>query len=339
MNKLSVVILLCALVLQQSGAVLGGRVEVDEAYLERLQQRAFAAEGELERLLRVSALKEQGPVNVLCSYTCGKLCLGKGESCFDLCYDPCTAPQPPYPLNTVGAGGTALGSFIRRDAIQHVGVTCSNLTRSREWYTEVLGGVLVPDAGGPDWKGDDVYNLLTQKEQLDAARSGETAQQEEIPQLQQNGSDVLAAVYVNFGALQVELLDYRARPGKEQQSKLPYYHHSSSPAVVTNMHISFYLNEQADLNEFVLHLERESAKRGFDQVRCNRLVHVNSEAEREAVGLLRKYNSFLQTSGPFQGWALAYCKGPDGEQLEFNQATGKALADFDAALAEYLKSK
>lgn len=43
-------------------------------------------------------------------------------------------------------------------------------------------------------------------------------------------------------------------------------------------------------------------------------------------------NSYAVTTGGFKGWHLAYCKGPDGEQLEFNQVADDAASDFNQAL-------
>lgn len=46
-------------------------------------------------------------------------------------------------------------------------------------------------------------------------------------------------------------------------------------------------------------------------------------------------NSYYLATGAFKGWHLAYCKGPDGEQLEFNQVDESAASDFDQALQTY----
>ena len=37
------------------------------------------------------------------------------------------------------------------------------------------------------------------------------------------------------------------------------------------------------------------------------------------------------TEGKSNGWALIYCKGPEGEQLEFVQALGPVKRLFDDA--------
>ena len=58
-------------------------------------------------------------------------------------------------------------------------------------------------------------------------------------------------------------------------------------------------------------------------------IHRRPQHSREA----RIINA-LQNIQPLMG--LAYCKGPDGEQLEFNKVTGNATRDFDQALRVYL---
>ena len=40
------------------------------------------------------------------------------------------------------------------------------------------------------------------------------------------------------------------------------------------------------------------------------------------------------TEGQSNGWALIYCKGPEGEQLEFVQALGPVKKRFSDALAK-----
>ena len=49
---------------------------------------------------------------------------------------------------------------------------------------------------------------------------------------------------------------------------------------------------------------------------------------------LRARVKTLQSFGDFSGWTLVYCKGPNGEQLEFNQVLGKAKSLFTKAQAQ-----
>eukprot|EP01098_Paradermamoeba_levis_P011132 TRINITY_DN4733_c0_g1_i1.p1 TRINITY_DN4733_c0_g1~~TRINITY_DN4733_c0_g1_i1.p1 ORF type:complete len:330 (-),score=88.88 TRINITY_DN4733_c0_g1_i1:42-1031(-) len=265
-------------------------------------------------------------LDIICAQSCSSLCLAK-SNCFNPCYQSCLNPP---------ATKSVLGKFLKKDAIQHVGVTVSNLSRSVEFYTQILGGALVPGAGGDGWNGNDVLNLLFQKEMLDANQQNKTTPEMKIPDLGNNGSDTLAARYINFGSLQVELLDYRAKEKFNTSSHLPFYHSSSSPSVVNNMHIAWRLHPTEDLNAFINTLESECVKRGFLEVKCNRIISVKDEEERKKVGEEKKYNSFLVEGGPFKGWALAYCKGPDGEQFEFTQEFSAAKVDFEQGLAAYL---
>ena len=74
------------------------------------------------------------------------------------------------------------------------------------------------------------------------------------------------------------------------------------------------------------------------------MIDVQSEAERQAVGLQNNSFKFWNEPGapevdwshdPMEGWSLFYCKGPNGEQLEFNQVTRKVKQRFRDAMTEY----
>ena len=65
------------------------------------------------------------------------------------------------------------------------------------------------------------------------------------------------------------------------------------------------------------------------QVRANRIITVRSEKERLAAPI--EANSNPITEGQSNGWTLIYCKGPEGEQLEFVQALGPVKRVFDNA--------
>jgi hypothetical protein len=86
-----------------------------------------------------------------------------------------------------------------------------------------------------------------------------------------------------------------------------------------------------DFNKFIHDLEAESARRGMTQVKANRVITVTSEQERLAAPLEANTNKI--TEGKSNGWALIYCKGPEGEQLEFVQALGPVKKTFQDALA------
>eukprot|EP00823_Brevimastigomonas_motovehiculus_P002485 TRINITY_DN1511_c0_g1_i1.p1 TRINITY_DN1511_c0_g1~~TRINITY_DN1511_c0_g1_i1.p1 ORF type:complete len:331 (+),score=62.58 TRINITY_DN1511_c0_g1_i1:200-1192(+) len=261
--------------------------------------------------------------DVICGMACGRVCLGKAtDTCFAPCFDACQKPSPSVGL---------LSSYLTKDAIQHVGITVSNLTRSVDFYTRFLGGVEVPGAGGEGWDGDDSYQLLMQHEILN--------NMSDIAQLQSAGCDTLSARYISFGALQIELLYYHAR-NAACQTQMPVFHKTTAPSVAQNMHVAFHVADNVNLNDFINRLESEASKAGYAQVKCNRLKPVANEEERQKMGLEHpEYNSMRTASGDFMGWGIAYCKGVDGEQIEFNQVFQNAKVDFDKALGWYLSGQ
>ena len=266
-----------------------------------------------------------------CIALCEPVCITMDEEniCFKNCYNGCIEGAK----NLVRPG--ALGDWILPQAIQHVGVTTSNLSKSVAFYTNVMGGVEVLNAGGNGWRGDDVYQLLMQAAII---RGGEAASF--AANLSAAGSSQLDARYVSFGSMIVELLDYHSDEAVLQRSLFPKFSESNvAPSVAGNMHISFNVRPEKNLNDFVVALEGSAHERGFDEVLCNRLVPVkkdNATGRPNVKGVPVSDNSFEVTGGAFQGWSLAYCKGPDGEQLEFNQVKGKAKGLFDDALRTYL---
>lgn len=59
--------------------------------------------------------------------------------------------------------------------------------------------------------------------------------------------------------------------------------------------------------------------------------HRDSEQERLATPISANTNRI--TTGKSDGWSLIYCKGPEGEQLEFVQALGPVKKTFEEALS------
>ena len=137
--------------------------------------------------------------------------------------------------------------------------------------------------------------------------------------------------FVQFDNVVIELLQYRDADqpmGSGHSFAEPRDH--MSPAYPRSMHICFHIRDDVDFNRFIHDLEAESARRGMTQVKANRVLTVRSEQERLAAPL--EANSNRITEGQSNGWALIYCKGPEGEQLEFVQALGPVKKTFDDAL-------
>lgn len=231
---------------------------------------------------------------------------------------------------------SALSKQLR--GVHHIGITVEDMGKALEFYTEVLGGkVIIPEIG---LDGDIMHNTLLQKEEIEALERGVEPKSLGIPNLR-DGEDKLDLYFIQFDNVVLELLQYRNASALSNGSDaLPVKNPYSSPACVNSMHLSFYLKDDVDVDEFVQNLEAECQRRGMSQVRCNRIIRVKSEEERKNAD--SQYNScklFDPVFGDFEGWTLVYCKGPNGEQLEFNQVLRKAKVLFDTAQEEYLKAK
>ncbi|WP_242039603.1 nuclear transport factor 2 family protein [Anabaena sphaerica] len=239
---------------------------------------------------------------------------------------------------------SGLGHLLQ--GVQHVGVTVHDMNQSLEFYTEVLGGKLV--VGENELVGDVIQNTLFQQEELDAIAKGIDPQTLPIPHLRSAKEDALDVKFISFGNTAVELIYFR-EAGKPNAPYASVPNSASQIGKVNAMHISFNVKEGVDLNVFANMLEAECHKRGMTNVVCNRVVNVKSEAERRAVAL--RYNSFKfwnepedlaagepeidWSHDPMEGWSLFYCKGPNGEQLEFNQVTRKVKTSFQQGMQEY----
>jgi catechol 2,3-dioxygenase-like lactoylglutathione lyase family enzyme len=223
--------------------------------------------------------------------------------------------------------GASLGARLR--GVQHFGLTVQNMDRAFEFYTEVLGGTEVMRDG--DFFGDAIHNTLLTDQVIEAGRRRVNPLTLGIPDLR-SGAQRLDVRFIQFDNVVIELLQYRdaVQPsGSGAAFAEPLDH--MSPAFPRMMHICFHIGDDVDFNRFIADLEAEAAQRGMDQVRANRVVTVGTEAERRAAPLAANSNGI--TEGKSNGWRLIYCKGPEGEQLEFVQALGPVKQLFDGARA------
>jgi hypothetical protein len=151
-----------------------------------------------------------------------------------------------------------------------------------------------------------------------------------VPDLR-GGEQRLDVRFVQFDNAVLELLQYRdaEQPmGNGDSWAEPRDH--MSPAYPRSMHICFHIRDDVDFNKFVHDLEAEAARRGMPQVKANRIIMMKSEQERQNAPI--DTNSNKITSGKSNGWALIYCKGPDGEQLEFVQTLDPVKMTFHDAV-------
>jgi catechol 2,3-dioxygenase-like lactoylglutathione lyase family enzyme len=228
-------------------------------------------------------------------------------------------------MSTAPASGTSLGARLR--GVQHFGVTVQNMDRAFEFYTQVLGGTEVMRDG--DFQGERIHNTLLTDQEIEARVRQVNPRTLGIPDLR-GGAQRLDVRFIQFDNVVIELLQYRdaEQPaGRGAAYAEPLDH--MSPAFPRMMHICFHIREDVDFNQFIADLEAESARRGMNQVRANRVLTVKSERERQAAPV--ETNSNYISEGKSEGWRLIYCKGSEGEQLEFVQALGPVKRTFDAA--------
>jgi catechol 2,3-dioxygenase-like lactoylglutathione lyase family enzyme len=216
----------------------------------------------------------------------------------------------------------------RLQGVQHFGLTVQNMERAFQFYTEVLGGTEVFRHG--DFHGDQVQNTLLADQEIEATTRGVVPATIGVPGLR-SGAQRLDVRFVQFDNVVIELLQCRqaGQPmGGPNSFAEPVQH--MSPAYPRMMHICFYIRDDVDFNKFIADLEAESARRGMTQVRANRAIRVTTEAERVAAP--RDANTTRVTEAPSDGWELIYCKGPEGEQLEFVKTIGPVKQRFSEAL-------
>jgi catechol 2,3-dioxygenase-like lactoylglutathione lyase family enzyme len=224
-------------------------------------------------------------------------------------------------------GARSLGA--RLQGMQHFGLTVQNMERAYTFYTEVLGGTEIMRDG--DFQGERIHNTLMTTQEIEAGIRGVNPRTMGVPDLR-GGTQRLDVRFIQFDNFVLELLQYRDADQPMGGSKAfaePLNH--MSPAFPRMMHICFHIGDDVDFNEFIRDLEAESARRGMNQVRSNRILTVGTEEQRKSTPL--DANSNLITEGKSNGWRLIYCIGPEGEQLEFVQALGPVKKTFDDARA------
>ena len=223
------------------------------------------------------------------------------------------------------SGSGSLGA--RLQGVQHFGLTVQNMDRAFEFYTEVLGGTEVMRDG--DFYGERIHATLLTDQDIEAAELQVNPATLGIPDLR-GGAQRLDVRFIQFDNVVIELLQYRDADqpaGSGAAFAEPLQH--MSPAFPRMMHICFHIRDDVDFNQFIADLEVEAARRGMDQVRANRVITVRTEQERLAAPLDANSNGI--TEGQSNGWRLIYCKGCEGEQLEFVQALGPVKVVFDNA--------
>jgi catechol 2,3-dioxygenase-like lactoylglutathione lyase family enzyme len=240
-----------------------------------------------------------------------------------------TTSAPAQSVRSTSAAARNSGPLgARLQGVQHFGVTVQNMDRAFAFYTEVLGGTEVMRDG--NFQGERIHNTLLTDQDIEARARQVNPRTMGIPDLK-GGAQRLDVRFIQFDNVVIELLQYRdaEQPAGSGASFAEPLDHMS-PAFPRMMHICFYIRDDVDFNTFIRDLEAESARRGMTRVRANRVITVSTEHERLAAPI--EANSNPITEGQSNGWRLIYCKGPEGEQLEFVQALGPVKRTFDSAL-------
>jgi len=237
------------------------------------------------------------------------------------------APQAPREKHLAPGARDSGPLGARLQGVQHFGLTVQDMERAFAFYTEVLGGTEVMRDG--DFHGERIHNTLLTDQEIDARARRINPRSIGVPDLR-GGAQRLDVRFVQFDNVVIELLKYRdadQTAGGTAAFAEPLAH--MSPAFPRMMHICFHIRDDVDFNKFIADLESESARRGMTQVRANRVLTVSTESERMSAPIEANSNGI--TEGKSNGWRLIYCKGPEGEQLEFVQALGPVKRTFDDA--------
>jgi catechol 2,3-dioxygenase-like lactoylglutathione lyase family enzyme len=236
------------------------------------------------------------------------------------------APDSSAATNTVVRNSAPLGA--RLQGVQHIGITVQNMERAFEFYTEVLGGTEITRAG--DFHGERMHNAILLNEEIDAKRQKIDPKTIGVADLR-SGAQRLDTRLIQFDNVIIELLQYRDRqqPQGSGASFAPPLD-LTSPAYPRSMHICFYVRDDVDFTQFIRDFEAECARRGMTRVKANRVIAAPTEQARQQAH--RDSNTNRITEGTFDGQAMMYAKGPEGEQLEFIQVLGRAKQLYSSGL-------
>jgi catechol 2,3-dioxygenase-like lactoylglutathione lyase family enzyme len=213
--------------------------------------------------------------------------------------------------------------------IQHFGFTTPDLAKSLKFYIDILGGRLA--VGGDGFYGDELHNLLFQADEMKAKEEGISAEDAGIPDIRDGTKEVLDVRFIEFGNASLEMLHFR---GANSDASAPntFKPIRTSVGFGNGSHLSFFLKSDIDVNKFATELEDTCHNEGLTEVQVHRKVDVGSRAELASSS---KTFAIDQFPGSFDGWCLIYVKGPNGEQLEFNQVKTTCKDNFISAQQLY----
>lgn len=251
------------------------------------------------------------------------------------CADGKTMRFEEYARMMSHAPGSSFMPYLQ--GVQHIGMTVKDMDLALQFYCDMLGCRIVKAVNHV--AGERFQQTLHQYEetqwkvvQREFGRRYHKLYDFGVPDLK-TGEYEFDAIFTAYHNTVVELIQYRASSheplssgdnGDIGQPRAP-----SSPATIGSFHLSFHIHDDVDVYEFVRDLELEAQARGMEEVIANRVVAVDTFGQRWEVAPEDYYNYLDASAGLFQGWTLFYCKGPSGEQLEFNQVAEVAHMLFN----------
>ncbi|XP_046585044.1 uncharacterized protein LOC124292016 [Haliotis rubra] len=153
------------------------------------------------------------------------------------------------------------------------------MTASTQFYTQVLGGMLVPELTFT-FSGDSHYYRMFQKEILDARTQGVNPAQLGRPDIWDNGTHEVRGNFIVFDNGIIQLVEYVLK----SDIVFDIHERRTSPCYIAAPHICFWVKDDVHFNHYIAELERRShERRSFHQVKVNRPKTVHNEAERPAV--------------------------------------------------------
>lgn len=246
-----------------------------------------------------------------------------------------------------------LGSQItpKISRIEYVTITVDNLKLASEFYSNILGGYLIPYCnnnntntlisnsyctidGYVKYSGDIHHIALFGIDEEDNVN---------VPNIKDLGDYEVHSVFYILGNSLIQLIQFVLKSNNNNVYILR--NNFTSPCWMANAHIDFWIEDSIDANDYIYDVEQRSHKLGGGglDVKFNRPVPQQTRADRDNVPKSAYANKVV--GGPFDGLAWAYFKGPIGEQLEIYQidrtikkAIGAAYCNRGAISTAFIKS-
>nr|KAG5686277.1 hypothetical protein BaRGS_028880 [Batillaria attramentaria] len=224
--------------------------------------------------------------------------------------------------HTINTWQTKAGVSGRLYGMFQFGTRTDDLWRSVNFYVNELGAHLVQrPLQATNIRGDNVENMLFQKELLDAERQRVQPEELGIANISYTGHMRLDHRFSLFDNYVVETLLYTDGLTLGQPGFNPRLNHSSL-GYVNDMYVAIMLDHDLHFLTYLDSLESSLAINGFGHVKVNR-----------SPGQSRKYVTL--TNGGLSGMNYAMLSGPAGEHVALVQFRGSSRDRLRRALLQY----